>query len=158
MYLYILRHGEAQEGEPDALRLLTEVGEQQARSVGRFLKNCGVNFDVVFSSPLIRARQTANLVVEIIQSPEVTITEYLVPGSDHRQLIDQLNNTKAKNVLLVGHEPHLSEFIGQMIGLANYTRLKMMKGSIAKLTVSIPIVRGKAELNLLVNPFQMKII
>jgi len=68
MKLYFLRHAEAQDGTDDGARALTAHGKKEAREVGRFLKRAGIEFDAAYSSPLVRARQTAEIVLEICGS------------------------------------------------------------------------------------------
>ena len=69
MRLYLVRHAKAEQGEPDDLRRLTPDGRAAARDLGRRLAAEGVAPDAVLSSPLLRARETAEEIVE-----EVTIT------------------------------------------------------------------------------------
>ena len=157
MHLFVLRHGETQEGYNEKERPLTQFGERQAHYAGYFLKRLDVFPDVILSSPLVRAQRTAEIVRGILGVREVITTEYLIPGSDYRKLIEQLNLMQGKNPLLVGHEPHLSEFIAQLIGGIDFRRIEMRKGYLAGLNIPLPIVRGTATLILLVNPIELKI-
>ena len=100
MRLVIVRHAEAAEGTPDELRRLTSRGREQARALGRRLREEGLEPDAVVSSPLLRARETATELG--LGAP--TIDERLAPGAapeDVRAVADSYTGT----VVVVGHQP-----------------------------------------------------
>jgi phosphohistidine phosphatase len=120
--IWFLRHGEADDGEPDFERRLTPKGERQARDAGATLAALGVEFDVCLASPRVRARDTATLACEGLGA-EVTIEERLSGGRfDPLELAAGLDE-----VLLVGHEPDFSEAIHELTG----GRVDMKKGGLA---------------------------
>src|SRR3954453_5856964 len=120
--IWFLRHGEAEDAEPDFDRRLTPKGERQSRDAGRALAALGVEIEVCLASPLVRARDTAVLACEALRV-EVTIEERLSGGP-----FDPLDLTAGlDNVLLVGHEPDFSDAIAQIIG----GRVDMKKGGLA---------------------------
>ena len=88
MKLYFLRHAEALDGKDDAGRPLSPHGKKEAREVGRFLKGAGIEFDAAYSSPLVRAKQTAKIVLEVCGSAELEIADALLngPGSGFKTM------------------------------------------------------------------------
>jgi len=120
--IWLLRHGEAEQGEPDFDRRLTEKGERQSRDAGKALAALGVEIEVCLASPRARARDTAALACEAL-GVEVTIDDRLSGGR-----FDALELTAGlHSVLLVGHEPDFSDAIAELTG----ARLDMKKGGLA---------------------------
>jgi phosphohistidine phosphatase len=109
--IWFLRHGEAEDTEPDFDRSLTKKGERQARDAGAALAVLGVEIEVCLTSPKVRARETARLACEPL-GVGVTIDERLTGGR-----FDPLDVTAGlDDVLLVGHEPDFSDAIAQLTG------------------------------------------
>jgi phosphohistidine phosphatase len=120
--IWFLRHGDAEEGEPDAERKLTAKGEEQARAAGVALRNLGLKPDLVLTSPKVRARDTAELACKEIGC-DYTTEPRLAGGSfDALDLAAGLGE-----VLLVGHEPDFSDVVGELTG----GRIDLKKGGIA---------------------------
>jgi phosphohistidine phosphatase len=139
--IWFLRHGDAEQGEPDRDRPLTEKGERQARAAGRALDAIGVEFDLVLASPRVRARDTAMLACEEMGA-EFTIEERLSGGDfDPHELATGLGE-----VLLVGHEPDFSNAIHALTG----ARADMKKGGLAAVE--------DGELRVLLRPRETKLI
>jgi phosphohistidine phosphatase len=116
--LWLLRHGEAEphDSAPDAERRLTPRGEQQARTAGRALAALGLDFQMVFTSPKVRARDTARLVCEAL-AVEPIEHEALAEGfgaSDALELMAAVGEDK--RILLVGHEPDFSQVVHDLTG------------------------------------------
>lgn len=103
MRLYLVRHAEAATGEPDELRSLTNAGRETARALGKQLAADGVQPDVVLSSPLLRARETA---AEIAQATgaEAEPDERLAPGADVDDVRAAITG-RGETVVVVGHQP-----------------------------------------------------
>ena len=109
MEIYILRHGIAVErGSPgykkDSERPLTDEGEEKMRQIAKAILAMDLKFDLILSSPYVRAQQTAEIVAAELDQ-EVTFTELLVPDGNSLELIREINDEKPQRVLLVGHEP-----------------------------------------------------
>jgi phosphohistidine phosphatase len=139
--IWFLRHGEAEDGEPDFERRLTDKGESQARAAGVALAALGIEFDACLTSPKVRARETARIACEQL-SVEVTDEERLAGGDfDPRELAAGLDE-----VLLVGHEPDFSDAINYLTG----GRVDMKKGGVAA------VEAGK--LRVLIRPKETKLI
>ena len=99
--LWLLRHGDAADGSPDAERPLTEKGERQARDAGRALARLGVRVEACLTSPKVRAAETARLACEPL-GIEPKLEPKLAGGPfDAEALAAGLGD----NVLLVGHDP-----------------------------------------------------
>src|SRR3979411_241887 len=131
--LWLLRHAEA---EPhgtrrDADRRLTERGERQARAAGVALAKLGVQFDPILPSPKVRASQTAELAAEAWSAQQrKRLREHppLAGGVDAAQALDALAEAGADGcLLLVGHEPDLSQVVGELTG----GRIDLKKGGAA---------------------------
>jgi phosphohistidine phosphatase len=120
--IWFLRHGDAEQGSPDAERPLTKKGEKQARTAGRALKALGVNLDACLTSPKVRSADTAHIACAEL-GVEVNIEPALAGGD-----FDPLEVTAGLgDVLLVGHEPDFSRAIQQLTG----GRVQMKKGGLA---------------------------
>jgi phosphohistidine phosphatase len=131
--LWLLRHAEAEPhgARPDSERRLTERGEQQAHAAGLALMRLDVTFDAVLFSPKVRARQTAELAAESwsVQARR-RLHEHppLASGFDAGEALDALASVGGEGrVLLVGHEPDLSNVIAELAG----GRVDLKKGGLA---------------------------
>ena len=100
MRLVIVRHAEAESGEPDELRALTEEGRAQAEALGERLREEGVVADVVLTSPLLRARETADALG--LRTPESS--EALRPGATAEAVREAVAG-RGDTVVIVGHQP-----------------------------------------------------
>ncbi len=120
--LYLIRHGLAEErGEAwpdDTRRPLTERGMARLRKEADALDRLGVAFDVILTSPLVRARQTAEIVAAgFSPRPSVTVADALAPGGTHAALLTALEpQSKRAAIALVGHEPGLGELAARLVG------------------------------------------
>lgn len=116
--LYIFRHGEAVEGGvqlPDGWRYLTEKGRAATRSIASQLSSHGLSSCRIFSSPLVRAVQTAQIVAETCgPSCRVEISGLLV-GGEVRNIVDWLAGLADEHVMLVGHEPQLGMMVAALL-------------------------------------------
>jgi len=117
MELYLIRHGIAEEHQPklkDEERQLTKEGKQKTEAVAQQLIKLGLQFDLILTSPLVRAHQTAEILINAGVSSKLEESDHLSPdGNINNWLTDWL---KTKNYLaktrlgLVGHEPNLSNW------------------------------------------------
>ena len=166
MDLYILRHGIAVEpGTPgyerDADRPLTPEGERKLRQVADAMKALDLSFDLVLSSPYLRARQTAEIVVAALgERKRLELSDTLTPGGSVKKLVELLNyrETCPESVLLVGHEPDLSGLISLLVsGKASFA-VAMKKGGLCKLTTESLKPGRCAALQWLLTPKQMALM
>lgn len=154
MNLYILRHASAgiRRENPliDVKRPLDKEGKQQCMLVGSYLNALKVQFDLIASSPLKRALQTASLVgTETGYDAKIQVTEALAPGatgSAFQQYVAGL--TRYENVLIVGHNPNLPVFLGSLFTSPGHASIRMRKGAIAR----VDLTRRPGILNWLVDP------
>jgi len=112
--LYLVRHAEAERGEPDELRRLTAAGRRQARELGRRLAADGVRPDAVLTSPLLRARETGEEIARATGAPCLA-DERLAPGAtadDVRSVVAG----RGEQVVLVGHQPDLGRIAAALAG------------------------------------------
>ena len=139
MILYFLRHASAGEHlatpKKDEKRALDQLGVEQCGYIGRALAALDVHVDVIVSSPLKRCMQTASLVGHEIGYEGKLIADVgLRPEAklaDFRKLLEK--HARAEAVMVVGHNPNLSQFLGSMISdSACEASLELKKGSVAK--------------------------
>jgi phosphohistidine phosphatase len=139
MQLYFLRHGIAAEREDwvgdDAERPLTDAGRERVELVGRSIARLGLKFGAILTSPLVRARQTAEIVARRLHAVAQFQEEPLLsPGFGPRELSEILQKQRSEGpLLLVGHEPDFSDTIGHLIGGA---RVVCKKGGLARVDLS----------------------
>lgn len=114
MQLYLVRHADAAPGEPDELRSLTAEGRDQARQLGERLRDEGVRPDAVLTSPLLRARETGNLLCEALDvSPEPD--ERLAPGAD-ADSVREATTGRGEHVIVIGHQPDCGRIAAALSG------------------------------------------
>jgi phosphohistidine phosphatase len=148
--LWLLRHGEAvpHESKPDADRELTARGERQAVAAGEGLARLGVEFSACYTSPKVRARDTARLACRALNiEPEEA--DSLADGfesEDARELL--LGHDDDARVLAVGHEPSFSQVVHDLTG----ARVDFKKGGVAALRIE----RAGAELLVLLRPRELE--
>ena len=152
MILYFLRHGDAgspQSGMGDEGRQLTDGGAAALRSAARLWRRLNLRPDVVLTSPLIRARRTAELFCEAIGG-EPVIDDGLRPGASWGDLARAMaGHPNARRVLFVGHEPDLSTAIADLTGAAS---VRMRTGGLACLEFYGVPEPGGAEIAWLLDP------
>jgi phosphohistidine phosphatase len=122
MLLYLIRHAEAADLIPDHARPLTEHGRDQVRALGKFLRNPkAFAAEEIWHSPLLRARQTAELLVrEINFKGPCREVRGLTPEDDPQEIAHTLLATE-RSIAVVGHEPHLSA-LGSLLVTGNSVR------------------------------------
>jgi phosphohistidine phosphatase len=159
MNLYILRHAIAEPRETpgynDEDRPLTKDGIRKMKAVANGMRKLGLEFGRLLSSPYLRARQTAEIVAAVFKM-ELEVWEPLIPTVGHRVLIAKLVKVREDNVMLVGHEPHLSEFVSVLISGNPDTQLELKKGSLCKLRSDHLIYGRCATLEWLMAPAQLR--
>jgi phosphohistidine phosphatase len=118
--LYILRHGPAEDHAStgrDFDRALTPAGRERVRSVARALREADEMPEVIVSSPLVRAIQTAEIVAAAAgKTAAVEVRGELSPGTDARPLVREKVAANAPRVMLVGHEPDLTDLVDRLTG------------------------------------------
>lgn len=150
--LWLLRHGDA-EGQgtrPDFERSLTARGERQARAAGQLLARLGVAFEHVFTSPRVRALDTARLACAEL-GIEPVVHEPLGGDFDGDAAVELIHATREDGaLLLVGHEPDMSRLVAELSGAL----VAMKKGGLAAIRLGI----GGGELTLLLRPREIELV
>lgn len=143
MELFVLRHAIAtvrgEEGlSHDSDRPLTEKGIAKLRRVTRGMRTLGLSFDLILTSPYLRALQTAEGVAEAMGAGKtLERTPHLAPDGDPRALIDLVRSRTGTNarILVVGHEPYLSQLISVLASGEEHTGIAMKKAGLCKLAI-----------------------
>jgi phosphohistidine phosphatase len=141
MNLYLLRHGIAIDPSmpdfaKDTERPLTPKGKRRLRQIAGAMGELKISFDLILSSPYVRAKQTAEIVAKILKrKKKLKFSDELTPGGNPKSLVQQLNELrpKPKNILLVGHEPYLSKLIALLTAGSPNMQIDLRKGSLCKL-------------------------
>ncbi len=166
MDLYILRHGIAVEpGTPgydrDAERPLTPKGERKLWRITEAMSALELSFSLILSSPYTRARQTAEIVAEAFDArKKLQFSDTLTPSGSGKKLVELLSSLKPspESVLLVGHEPYLSELISLLVSGDSSVSVLMKKGGLCKLSAESLKPGRCAALEWLLTPRQMALM
>jgi phosphohistidine phosphatase len=160
MRLYLLRHASAADNAPsDAERKLTKEGEEESRIAGAALAEFGVKPTRIFSSPLVRARQTARIAAKALKFAEDIVTlDELLNDSSMRELLKALKSSGVTgDVLLVGHAPSVSEHLAALIGANDSGGFPFGKGSIACIELE-QLQAGSGQLRWFMRQKQLRLI
>jgi phosphohistidine phosphatase len=166
MYLYLIRHGIATDPDPfavdkiasDEQRSLTKVGRKKVAQVADRLIELEVQFDLIITSPLVRARQTADLLLDKQLSSQLEVSQELKPHSNLPAWLVEwetrsIDPTTISQLALVGHEPNLSHWAELLIFGKVCDRLVLKKGGIIGLKFDEDrIAIGTAQLWCLIPP------
>jgi phosphohistidine phosphatase len=150
--LWLLRHGEAEDHgtRPDFDRKLTERGEQQSRAAGAALRASGVDFAAVFTSPRLRALDTARICCEELDS-DFILHEPLSGGFDKDDALELIAGFEdGDRILVVGHEPDFSNVVWALSG----ARAQMKKGGVA----GVRLEGSQGELLILLRPRELELM
>jgi phosphohistidine phosphatase len=147
--LYVVRHGIAVGRESpveDAFRPLTAKGRRRFRKTAKAFARVARKLDLILTSPLVRAVQTAEILAGEAKHGEVAILEELDPKVPVETLVEAiaLRANGAKAVALVGHEPQLSELVSALAGVGA-DELDLKKGAIVRLDMDDPSETGTAD-------------
>ncbi len=148
--LYIVRHAIAaergDEWPDDTKRPLTELGITRFKEVVEGLVWLNVEIDEIFTSPLVRARQTANVLAQgLSRKPSVKILEPLAPGHSPASVMSGLAQAaKRRRIALVGHEPGLGDLAAHLVG--SRRALAFKKGGVCRVDVQGLTLRRPGEL------------
>lgn len=141
MQLYFLRHGEAEWPnwkKSDDERPLTDFGKKEVRDVAKFLARLKVRPNLIVTSPLPRAAQTAEIAADYLKG-RLRKDELLAPGFGMSELGTILKRHRSKALMLVGHEPDFTNVISGLTGAS----LKLSKAGVALLDVDPESQEGR---------------
>jgi phosphohistidine phosphatase len=163
MNLFLLRHGIAVDRglpgyEDDSRRPLTPKGAARIHRIAQVAKHLGMKFDLILSSPYLRAQQTAQTVAAFYKMEDrLRLTENLNPAASPSELIGEIHETYADvlSILLVGHEPYLSTLAGMLLAGDEQVVLAFKKGGLCKFSIDELHYGRCATLEWLMAPKQM---
>jgi len=151
MLLYILRHAwafeyDGQRWPNDGDRPLTKEGMARYRTVARALADRGCQPEVIGTSPLVRCRQTAELLAaELMPSPPIIEVPALAPGVDLAALLAWSETQQVESLAWVGHAPDVGLLVAALIG-NKFAEIRFAKGAAACIRFAGPAVAGQGEL------------
>ncbi len=158
--LYLIRHGIAAERgtvENDELRPLTEKGQHKTLEVAQRLQQMGIKFDLILTSPLLRAQETAKILREGGLCHQIEIFSPLAPTGNLKDWVNWWQNSRYNKeescLALVGHQPDLGQWAEFLVWGNSRDKLVVKKAGIIGLTLPVtlnPI--GESELHLLISP------
>jgi len=153
MNIYILRHAKADFGSKGEDPPVSELGEKQTTHVLDLARqNLGFDPSLVVTSPILRARQTADIVKKRVgKAVRVAIDDCLMPESKPRDVIDYLSKLKKdEDVVLISHMPLIFELLYDLIG--GRGEVELLNGSIAAVEFKGRAASGKGKLTWLIQP------
>lgn len=154
--LYLIRHGVAEqraEAWPDdAKRPLSPEGISRLRYAARGFVRLVTPLDVILTSPLVRTRQTAEIVASAFEPrPPILTAESLAPGGRYEAVLDDLaKQAHRSRVALVGHEPGIGELAARLVGARS--RFDFKKGAICRVDVDTLPPSGPGSLKWFATP------
>ncbi|HUK89354.1 MAG TPA: phosphohistidine phosphatase SixA [Blastocatellia bacterium] len=166
MNLYLLRHGIAhplgrKNDFTDESRTLTSPGRDRMREAAKGMRRLGIRLDLIVTSPLARALETAQIVGEVVgvEDQMIELSANLAPGGSFDALFTELKQHKpAEAVALVGHQPDLGSLAGRIIAGDSSLALPLKKGGVCCINIveTVPAFRG--NLVWLLTPKQLRLI
>jgi|KBSSwiStaDraftv2_1062776.scaffolds.fasta_scaffold2940167_1 phosphohistidine phosphatase len=138
MEIYVMRHGDAVDREDpamksDEMRPLTDLGKDESAQMARALRLLGVKPDAILTSPLVRARETAEIVASELGLGKPAISDELAPdGSTAGVLSDILNAGPPRQVLLSGHMPGVGRIVSYLTWNSSETIIPMRTAAICR--------------------------
>jgi phosphohistidine phosphatase len=171
MEIYILRHGIAADlGEGgvtrDADRPLTEEGCEKMQREAKGMRELGLKFDLIFTSPLLRTQQTAEAVAEVLNLKDKVIAiDALAPGrafvrgvNKKSPIFVELGAHQFERALLVGHQPDMTEIASALLTGDRHLNVEFKKGALCAIEISGIPPLGPGLLRWLLTPRQLKLI
>jgi|SRR5579862_3495173 len=160
--IYLIRHGLAESrGDSwpdDTKRPLSEDGMSRLKKEARGLARLNVAFDVILTSPLVRTRQTAELVAAGLDSrPPIVNVDSLAPGGSYAALAADLEKHARKHsIALVGHEPGIGELAARLIGSRHPIEFK--KGAVCRIDLDELPPSGPGDIRWMLTPRVLRAI
>ncbi len=151
MHVVFIRHASAEASADggDAKRPLTKHGKGEANATARAIKRLGVRLDIVISSPLVRAVQTAEIVAKVHKGAAVVADDSLAPPADAVAVARRLRELQQEGVsavALVGHLPSLDECLARVAAGVHSIGTSFSKAGAACVVLGADAANGKAEL------------
>lgn len=134
-HLFVVRHAWAEDSGPgidDHSRRLTKKGRRRFEAFARHLRAAGMELDLVATSPLVRARETAEILADVFDLRAPVVIDALAPASDWQALVEWTIEQDAARVAWVGHMPCVGNLVAHSIGDGS-AAIRMQKGAIASI-------------------------
>ncbi len=139
MQMYLVRHGDAiDQMDPavtsDGMRWLTDEGREETRWLAEIMRNLGVKPQLMLSSPLVRARQTGEIIAEVLGfTGEIQLTDDLIYGGAFSGILQTIaNHGVPKQVILTGHMPSMGELAGWLAWNTRTSALRMRTAQVCR--------------------------
>lgn len=164
MDLYLVRHAIAAERGDGAFpnddeRPLTPDGIHKFRLASQGLAELGMKPGRIVSSPLLRARQTAEILRDIVaKDVSITISPALSPGAEYGAIVKAIAPYSEDEVAVVGHEPHLSGLASYLLVGGDSAVLEFKKGAVARLKFPERAAPGAGSLEWLIQPGALRLL
>src|SRR5262245_20557736 len=163
MEIYLMRHGvalarESTDAPADDQRPLTQKGLKKTRKAAKGLMVLRLSIDRFFSSPLLRARQTADIVAEALRfKGQVEELTELAPDGDLEKLVGSLTSHKdSQGILLVGHQPNLGATASLLLTGNTALEIDFKKSAVCCINVDTFPARGHGSLGWMLAPKQLR--
>lgn len=173
MNLLVVRHAIAEDkerfaetGRSDDQRPLTEEGREKMRRGAEGLKEVARRAHVLASSPLVRARETAEIIAPALRASRIEIVEALRPDRHYDDFLKWLRGRAAPNgdeveddertIAIVGHEPHLSGLVTWLMAATTDSRIELKKGAACLLAFERAPAAGAATLRWALTPAHLR--
>ena len=164
MKLYIVRHGEAGQamalrGRADDERELTREGRKETAGVAKALRALGCAPGRIGTSPLARARQTAEILAEALEAEkELENCEFLSPASDPEALVRWLREVRAESAMIVGHMPDLARLASALLAPKASLDIAFKKSGVCCVSFDGIPAAGAGRLEWLLQPKQLRLL
>jgi len=156
--LVFFRHGIAADTVPDSSRPLTEDGIRKTYASAEGLKKMAIQFDKVFTSPWLRASQTAAILSEVLTTPSPEEMPELAGDHTAIELFEALQNRQGRSFLLVGHQPLLGEAVATLLGAAGRCEIDLKKSGACSIQLDGLPPKKPAVLNWLLTSKQLRAV
>lgn len=159
MELYLMQHGTCLSQEIDPDQPLSPVGRDQIRKSATAVRNLGLGFDAIVTSPKLRAMQTAEAVAMALGLPGdcLTVSESVKATTRPEETMEFLRTLGAESVLITGHLPNLERLASQLISGHSRLRLGIENGGLLRIDAE-RIPTDTAQLRWLLSPMQLQLI
>lgn len=159
MLVYFVRHGIAEDGAAmdDDLRALSEEGREKTAEIGRGLRQAGCEPELVATSPLLRAEQTAEILADELRVGHPPVTRpCLQPGGNFAEFMKWLEELDAGSVMVVGHMPDIAEFAQRCMTGRILFSMTFKKAAVCCVEFEEEPAAGRGRLEWLMQPGQLR--
>ncbi len=157
MEVYLIRHGIAAERETypdDHSRPLVPKGREKTTQIAKRLASLGVQFEIILTSPLVRAQETAAILLQTGLSDRLEEFSALAPSGDISLWLDWCQEHQPQKIALVGHQPDLGNWSEMLIWGEIKEKIRLKKAGIIGIEIPDPnhSIIGNGQLFLLTSP------